>query len=120
MKTKPKTKPLPKAKPRPPRTIVRKDPPVTYGDRPSLRADQTPPLFACTEGGQPVVVRVDPKVVTSGQAKIVGREWGPDSYRRKCRGWCYTLLALNAVGSGLGQDFYASEEELVAWQRSAK
>lgn len=74
------------------------------------------PKFPCTSDGQPMVVRVPRAVCESMQAVIVGREWAPDNnqLRKKAAGWMYRLVEANKDRL-LGNDFFATEEELVEW-----
>jgi hypothetical protein len=87
------------------------------GDEPRLRHDQTPPLYPVTHEGGDVVIRVPVNVCEFGQARIVGREWGPDNNKIRGKGWAYWLVDSRAATS-LGRSFLASEEEVGEWQRS--
>jgi hypothetical protein len=90
--------------------------PAPQGDAPRLRPDQTPPLYPVTHEGGDVVIRVPVTVCESGQARIVGREWGADNAKIRGKGWAYWLVDSRAATS-LGRSFLASEEEIAGWQR---
>lgn len=76
------------------------------------------PRFECDQ-----IVRTPIAVCESQQARIVGREWGPDNVQLRIKGardgWVYTLVEAS-LRYTLGRDFLATEAELVAWQKSSK